>query len=147
METESTLESVLAELEESYPSITERIQALAFDGVIIFVSAFCIFSGLDSLGMENSELKAPIFILLFFLYDPLMIAFAGGTLGHKMLNLKVRKASDTSKKMNFIVAVVRFVFKTLLGWVSLLTITGNEKRQAIHDLVTNSVVLKIKKMR
>jgi hypothetical protein len=28
-----------------------------------------------------------------------------------------------------------------LGWVSLLTVSGNEKRQAIHDSIVGSVVV------
>lgn len=125
-----------------YSSIMERVQAVMLDGVIILVVAFILFAGMDSIGMENSSLKAPLFLLLFLLYDPLMIAFSGGTIGHKMINLTVRKASDPTKKINIALAFLRFLVKSILGWVSLLTITGNAERRAIHDLVSNSVVLK-----
>lgn len=128
-----------------YPSLKERVQAVFFDGMIILFIAFISFGALDSLGFADSAIKAPLFILLFVLYDPLMIAFAGGTIGHKMINLEVRQSMDHEKRINIILAIFRFIVKTLLGWISLLTITSNEEKRAIHDFVSNSVVLKKRK--
>jgi hypothetical protein len=34
------------------------------------------------------------------------------------------------------------VLKTLLGWISFLTITRNTERRAIHDLVSGSVMVR-----
>ncbi|MEM7371769.1 MAG: RDD family protein [Bacteroidota bacterium] len=145
MDTQSKSENISSDVEESYPSIMERIQAVALDGGLVLIGAFLIFSGLDGLGMENSDLKAPLFILLFVLYDPLMIAFAGGTIGHKMVNLHVKQASDPSRNVNLLLAFLRFALKTVLGWISLLTITTNTERKAIHDFASDSIVLKRKK--
>lgn len=127
-----------------YATVKERVQAVAFDAGIIFAGAVMLFSGLDELGMENSELKQPLFITLFVLYDPLMISLTGGTIGHKMVNLTVRKATNHFKKINPLLAFVRFAVKGLLGWMSLLTITGNPEKRAIHDFLSDSVVLKSK---
>jgi len=39
--------------------------------------------------------------------------------------------------------LVRFLAKVGLGWLSLLTVTGNEKKMAIHDYLAQSVVLSV----
>ncbi|MEM6343246.1 MAG: RDD family protein [Bacteroidota bacterium] len=129
-----------------FPSLKERVQAVLLDGFIILFIAFICFSGLDSLGFADSPLKAPLFILLFVFYDPLMVAFAGGTIGHKMSNLEVKRSENHEKNINLLLAILRFASKTLLGWISLLTITGNVEKRAIHDFVGMSVVLKKQKL-
>ncbi len=75
---------------------------------------------------------------------PLMISLPGGTIGHKMVNLTVRKASNHAKKINPLNAFVRFGAKFLMGWLSLLTVTGNSEKRAIHDFMSDSVVMKAK---
>ena len=62
-------------------------------------------------------------------------------LGHSTVRIEVRKLEDENLKINFITAIVRFVIKSFLGWISLLTISGSDKRQAIHDKVAQSVVV------
>lgn len=127
-----------------YATIKERVQAVAFDAGIIITAAILLFSGLDEMGMDNSELKKPLFLTLFLLYDPLMISLTGGTIGHKMVNITVRRITNHDKKINPIFAFLRFAVKGVLGWMSLLTITGNPEKRAIHDFLSDSVVLKSK---
>ncbi|MEL7534771.1 MAG: RDD family protein [Bacteroidota bacterium] len=129
-----------------FPSLKERVQAVFFDAMIILFIAFICFSGLDSMGFADSPLKAPLFVLLFVLYNPLMVAFAGGTIGHKMFNMEVKRFENHEKNINILLAIFRFVMKTLLGWLSLLTITSNVEKRAIHDFVGDSVVLKKQKV-
>ncbi|MEZ4688256.1 MAG: RDD family protein [Bacteroidia bacterium] len=119
----------------------ERFQALMIDAVLIFFVEYLAFSGLDNLGMEDSAVKMPLYILLFALYEPLLVTLTGGTVGHHVAKIMVRKASDPEKKLNIVQAVIRFAMKVLLGWVSLLTITANKEKRALHDLVGNAVVL------
>ncbi len=137
----------LATDQATFSSLKERVQAVFFDGLIILFIAFVCFSGLDSLGFADSPLKAPLFILLFVLYDPLMIAFAGGTIGHKMFNLEVKRSDNHEKNINILLAIFRFAIKTFLGWISLLTITGNAEKRAFHDFAGGSVVLKKRKVK
>ncbi len=81
------------------------------------------------------------FVLIFILYDPLLTSIFGGTVGHMLLGIRVKRESDTQMNIPFLLAIVRFIVKVLLGWVSLLTVSGNKKGKAIHDLVVRSVVL------
>ncbi len=82
-----------------------------------------------------------IFALFFILYDPIFTSVYGGTIGHSKMGITVRNAQNAENKINFISALFRFIFKATLGCVSFLTISGNKKRQAIHDFVGNSIVI------
>jgi uncharacterized RDD family membrane protein YckC len=70
-----------------------------------------------------------------------MVSCFGNTLGHYLLDVKVKRESDYKKNIPFFHAIFRFLIKFFLGWLSLLTITSSTKRQAIHDSVTKSVVI------
>ncbi|BAO75546.1 hypothetical protein [Winogradskyella sp. PG-2] len=70
-----------------------------------------------------------------------MFSIFGYTLGHYYSDIKVRQANKPEKKVSFPIALIRFALKASLGWLSLLTTTGSEKKQAIHDAATKSVVL------
>ena len=49
-----------------------------------------------------------------------------------------------TKNISFPFALVRYLLKMFLGWISLLTITANDKKKAIHDFVAKSVVIETK---
>ena len=80
------------------------------------------------------------FIALFVLYDPLTTSMAGGALGHLALGLRVRKESSEDGKISVFAALLRFAVKSLLGWISLITVIGNKWKRAIHDMISDSVV-------
>jgi len=128
-------------LEEKYPGVSERVKALITDGVvlIIFMIGFTyLFSIIDNVP-KNVRMYAFLFIFIF--YDPLFTSIFGGTIGHLANGLRVRRIKDQTKKIIFPFAIVRFIFKSLLGFISLLTISGNKKNQAIHDIIAQSIVI------
>jgi len=69
------------------------------------------------------------------------VTFFGGTVGHKIVGLKVKRESDSDKNLNVIAAILRVLMKALLGWISLLTVTSDDKKRAMHDSATGSIVL------
>ena len=82
-----------------------------------------------------------LFLFVFFLYEPLFVSAFGGTIGHTYSNIKIKREYNTGKNISFPIAIVRFTLKSLLGWISLLTVTSNTKKQAIHDFAAKSVVV------
>jgi uncharacterized RDD family membrane protein YckC len=58
-----------------------------------------------------------------------------------MIGIRVKRESDEKKNILFPLAIIRFIVKASLGWISLLTVTGNSKRKAIHDYLIGSVVV------
>lgn len=124
----------------SYPGILDRTKAVIIDMVVVIllmVAAKYLFSKFDDV---PDSLRAGVFIFIWFIYDPLFTSVFGATVGHGANGLCVRRINDPSKKILFPIALIRFVVKTLLGWISLLTVSSSEKRLAIHDHVVGSIV-------
>ena len=61
--------------------------------------------------------------------------------GHTMLGIRVKRESNQFKNILFPLALLRFIVKALLVWISLLTVSGNDKRKTIHDYLVGSVVV------
>ena len=48
-----------------------------------------------------------------------------------------------TKKINILQALIRYILKVGLGWISFLTIHSNKERRAIHDFAAGSVMIEI----
>ncbi|MGB0521530.1 MAG: RDD family protein [Flammeovirgaceae bacterium] len=125
---------------EQYPSLLDRVKAVSIDTfvlVLFMVGASLSFSHFG----EIPEAARISVILAILLYDPICTSSFGGTLGHLFVGIRVKRADDVERNLILSVAIIRFILKTGLGWVSLLTVTGNRKKQAIHDFAAHSVVV------
>ncbi len=123
-----------------FPSLSNRVQALFIDAVIIFLvflGSSYIFSFIEDI---NPVVRAVIFIFMLFLYEPTFIFFFKGTIGHQFLNIKITKFDNPEQRLNFSLALIRFFVKWLLGWISFLSIFSNDNNRAFHDIVSNSIV-------
>jgi uncharacterized RDD family membrane protein YckC len=101
-----------------YGSLIKRVKAILIDMLIIVglgVAASTLISGIDSV---PNYVKAIAFILIFILYDPLCTSFLGGTIGHFIMGLRVRRNSDESQKIYLHIAILRFLIKVFLGSIS-----------------------------
>jgi hypothetical protein len=73
------------------------------------------------------------------LYEPVLVSFTGGTLGHYSTNLRV--VDDRSGgNVSFLKACARLVIKGVLGWYSFVILAATRRNQAVHDLLTRSTV-------
>ncbi len=126
---------------EVYPGLPERVKALIMDSVLIIVFMMLltnIFSEFENLPLYTKKIA---FVFIFVLYDPLFTSLFGGTLGHMRMNLTVRRIENTDKKIFFPLAILRYIIKFFLGWVSFLSIGSSEKNLTIHDKLSGSVVV------
>src|SRR5690242_16416199 len=73
-----------------FPSLVSRIKALFIDLLVILVIFTATTLFIDAFGDIPSFLKGFILIFMLYLYDPILTAFTGSTLGHKAMKLKVR---------------------------------------------------------
>jgi len=84
-------------------------------------------------------------IVLFFgiwgIYEPVCTSL-GYTIGNFAKQIRVRKVSDTRKRINIIQALFRYLLKFSLGWISFLTMHLNPQRRAIHDFAAGTVMIK-----
>lgn len=122
------------------PSIKIRYFSTLIDVLVILGLALGISSLFETLGEVPDYIRGITFLFVFILYEPLLVSF-GCTVGQLVTNVRVRNFKHTSKKLKLHLAIIRTLIKATLGWISLITITFNKNRLAIHDYVSNSIVL------
>ena len=130
-------------MEEKYAVLTDRVKAAVIDAIVLIAAMYGISEFLNIFEHVPDGVRIMAAVLIFLLYDPFFTSFYGATIGHSYSNICVKKDADTTKNISFPIAVVRFILKAALGWISLLTVTGNKKRKAIHDFVSTSVVVEV----
>lgn len=128
-------------MKEKYPFILERIQSILIDSVIIMACMILFSDILSNFKNVPNWVRAFLFVSLF-LYEPVMTTFSG-TIGNNIKGIRVRKNSDENTSITFFQAVIRYAFKLLLGWLSFISIFSNNKKRAIHDIVSGTVMIKI----
>ena len=77
--------------EINYPGLFDRIKAVTVDSLFIMIMIFIIsdiFSNFDNLH-QNARIIA--FVSIFILYDPLFTSIFGGTIGHIIIGIRVKK--------------------------------------------------------
>ncbi len=124
-----------------YASLQSRIKAVVIDGIIAIALMYSVTEILNYFDDVPSSIRMYLFILLFILYEPILVSLFGSTAGHYFSDIKVKRVNNPNKNLIFPLALLRFILKYLLGWLSLLTVTSSQKRQAIHDSLVNSVVI------
>jgi uncharacterized RDD family membrane protein YckC len=128
------------EPERAYARFLPRLRAIIIDSIILLVVMFAALMIASMAGSDNLARPLGFAVAAFWLlYEPLFVAFAGGTLGHRMANLRVVD-DRTGGNVSFLKAVARSIIKGLLGWVSFITMLTTRRSQAVHDLLTQSTV-------
>jgi uncharacterized RDD family membrane protein YckC len=123
-----------------YARFTRRVQALMYDSMIlVVVLALTLFLATSAEGIGASREIGFAGAAIILLYEPVLVAWRGGTLGHSLRNLRVVD-DRTRGNIGFLKAVARFVIKLPLGLLSFLTMATTQRHQAIHDLLTGSTV-------
>src|SRR5690606_1421533 len=127
-----------------FPSLVTRIKAVFIDAMIMLAIFALASVSIDAVGDIPDFAKGALAISMFYLYDPLLTHFTGSTLGHKAMNLKVRRYEEPEKRIALGQAFLRFVAKGGLGWISFLTVTGDKRKRAIHDFASGSIIMMTK---
>lgn len=128
-----------------YPGVVERMKALVADTAVLIVLMYILSAVFNSFHNVPDYVRIAAFVFVFLLYDPLLTSFFGGTIGHMIVGVRVKRASDESKNINFPAALIRYVIKAILGVISLFSVLSNDKRQAIHDFAASSIIVYAKK--
>jgi uncharacterized RDD family membrane protein YckC len=121
-----------------YARVWPRVKAILVDWFIL-AAAFCAAAVVGSQVSGAGAVAFVVWFAVWLLYDPLMVSFTGGTVGHHVLNLRV--VSDrTGGQPSFLAAFVRNVAKTFFGAVSLLAMAASSRSKALHDWVAGTTV-------
>jgi len=123
-----------------YPRLIRRVQAYLIDTFIIVFLLVGLFLLVTTIAIEPFWLRIAIVIVPFLIFEPMLVSYTGGTVGHHLLKLKVQNAGNI-KNMNIVLAFFRYILKNLLGTISLMFVLTTRKHQAIHDFLTNSIVV------
>lgn len=123
-----------------YPRLLRRLQAILIDSLVL-PCAIIIFLLLgDAIGIKQTWGRALCFLLPIFIFEPGLVAFTGGTVGHHLMKLRVA-TMDGKRNINIFAALIRFVVKFAVGLLSLSCVLITRQHQALHDLLARSIVV------
>lgn len=131
-------------MKKKYAILPDRIKAVVIDSIILIALMFAVTEIFALFEVVPNFFRIMAFIFIFVLYDPILTVKYGATVGHSFSNIVVKNEKDHTKNITFPKALIRFLVKFSLGWISLVTVTGNEKRKAIHDFAAGSIVIEAK---
>ncbi|MFI1743139.1 RDD family protein [Thalassobellus sediminis] len=129
----------------NYARLSTRVKAAVIDSIVLITLMYSATEIFNAFETVSNTVRISVFIFLFLLYEPILVSIFGATIGHFFNDIVVKKEKDETKNINFPIAIVRFILKAALGWLSLLTIHGDKKGQAIHDSFAKSIVKPFKK--
>jgi uncharacterized RDD family membrane protein YckC len=123
-----------------YARFSRRLRGIVVDWIIAMTVMFGAVLLAVTIGSDNFSRALGIPVLLaLLLYEPVLVSFTGGTLGHYFTNLRVVDDRNGGN-VSFLKACARVVIKGLLGWYSFVVMMATRRNQAVHDLLTRSTV-------
>ncbi len=122
-------------MENKYAGLFTRVKAVIIDNIAIIILMYSATEIFNLITDVPNAVRVIVFVLIFLLYEPILVSTFGATIGHFFNDIVVKREANEEKNINFFFAIGRFITKVLLGWISLLTINGNDKKKAIHDYV------------
>lgn len=126
-------------MQEKYPNLLRRYLAAVLDFCFILFLLWAISRAFISIGYKNEEIGGWPFLLPFLLYEPILSSrFA--TLGQLVFSFRVRKSSEI-EKADIWQTIPRTILKYILGFISFITMPARQDRRALHDLITNTIVV------
>lgn len=124
-----------------YAGLAIRLKAFVRD-LLVYAGAFLLLVIAGSFDLAPSVWRwiAVLIVGGMILYEPVLVAGAGGTLGHRSLGLRVVTARGHGP-VSFHRALLRSVAKAITGFTSFLFIITTNRRQALHDVAAGTVVI------
>ena len=124
-----------------YATFALRVRALVLDGLILFGVLLATVAVAANVRMGESG-RLTLFgglIVLVIIYEPLLIASRGRTVGHWLCNLRV-VAPTADGRLPLWKAFLRWFLKGLTGLASFATMGATPRNQALHDLAFGTTV-------
>jgi uncharacterized RDD family membrane protein YckC len=124
----------------AYGRFSRRLKAFAIDWIIIMLLlVMALFVAVSTNSDRVGRVLGFTFVVVWLLYEPLLVWLTGSTVGHYISNLRVVD-DRTHGNVSFLKAVARLVIKSPLGIYSFTTMATTSRHQAVHDLLTRSTV-------
>lgn len=125
----------------NYISLFPRVKAAILDSILLILFMYAASEILVEFDNVPNYIRTTLFICILFLYEPILVSTWGKTLGHHKMDICVRKEADFNKKNRLPTALGRYAVKLFFGWLSLLSVTGNKKHQALPDRISGSMAI------
>jgi uncharacterized RDD family membrane protein YckC len=123
-----------------YARFSRRLRAMLLDWIITLIVIFGAVLLAATVSNDNISRGLGVAVVVtLLLYEPILVSFFGGTLGHYFTNLCVVDERDGGN-ISFVKACARAVIKGLLGFYSFVILAATRRNQAVHDLLTRSTV-------
>jgi uncharacterized RDD family membrane protein YckC len=123
-----------------YARFSRRVRGIMLDWIITLVVIFGAVLVATTVANDNlSRALGTLVVIALVLYEPVLVSFTGGTLGHYFTNLRVVD-EHSGGNVSFLKACARMIIKGVLGWYSFFVMTATRRNQAVHDLLTKSTV-------
>src|ERR1700722_12552473 len=123
-----------------YARFSRRLRGIILDWVIASIASFgAIWIAIIIRDDTFSRTLGIVVVIALLLYEPVLVSFTGGTLGHYFTNLRVVDDRDGGN-VSFLKACLRALIKGLLGWYSFIILAATRRNQAIPDFLTRSTV-------
>jgi uncharacterized RDD family membrane protein YckC len=126
---------------KQYATFPRRLNALSTDALILIGFSAVMLALLPN-GRERPALRLSLgflWLAALILYEPIMVTWFGGTLGHRLMNLKVVD-DHTGGNPGLIKSILRYLIKGILGVISFFSMSFARRHQALHDMLTRSTV-------
>lgn len=139
MSVDSTVPSVTA-APPLYARFSRRFRGIFIDWIVtlVAISGTLLVASTAAIDAVSRTLGIVV-IAALVLYEPVLVSFTGGAVGHHLTNLRVIDDA-TGRNVGFLKACARLLIKSFLGWYSFVILAATRRNQAIHDLVTRSTV-------
>ena len=125
----------------TYARFSRRLRAALIDAALFALVFYIGAVVIDSMAFSDANRRLFLLSLavLILAYDPVLVAFFGATIGHRLTNLRVVDDGHGGN-ISLLRAIARALIKDVLGWLSFAAMAITRRHQAIHDVFTNSTV-------
>ena len=128
--------------EHEFASLLSRLAATVVDGLIVSLLYLLGILLLSKLDLSNWLTISCLVFFVFILYFTWPISKYTQTPGYKLMRITVIRADGANLSLSR--AFFRHVVKSSFGIISILFYGSNPKRQTLHDIVVDSIVVKEK---
>lgn len=125
----------------AYARFARRLRAVLIDTILFALVFYIGLLLIGSFEMTDAQRRASLLLIALGIlaYEPALVWLFGGTIGHRLSNLRVVDDASGGNPTLF-KAACRALIKDLLGWLSFVSMAITRRHQAIHDVLTRSTV-------
>lgn len=82
---------------EMYPGVSLRVKAVVTDSILLIVFMVATTYLFESFENVPDYARIAAFVCIFLLYDPLLTSTIGGTIGHMVFGIRVKRGKIHKK--------------------------------------------------